>query len=177
MSRMPLRLYMLCFAVVAMMLLLGTAASASVARISVTSPVRPGAYASLTVRVSPPARCSIVVNYASGRSTAAGLHPKNGSRISWRWKVGTRTTPGRWPITVACGTSGTLRTSFVVKKQSSGGGGGGGGGGRCDPNYRGACVPIVPYDLDCSDIDGPVYVVGIDRHRFDGDGDGVGCES
>jgi hypothetical protein len=47
---------------------------------------------------------------------------------------------------------------------------------RCDPNYRGACVPLVPYDLDCADIDGPVYVVGRDPHGFDGDGDGVGCE-
>jgi micrococcal nuclease len=63
--------------------------------------------------------------------------------------------------------------------------GGSGGGtpkpppspGGCDPNYRGACVPRVPYDLDCADIDGPVYVVGVDVHRFDGDGDGVGCES
>jgi endonuclease YncB( thermonuclease family) len=34
--------------------------------------------------------------------------------------------------------------------------------GNCDPNYRGACVPNVPYDLDCADIDGPVYVVGRD---------------
>ena len=47
----------------------------------------------------------------------------------------------------------------------------------CDPNYRGACVPNVPYDLDCADINGPVYVVGRDPHGFDGDGDGVGCES
>jgi hypothetical protein len=35
----------------------------------------------------------------------------------------------------------------------------------------------VPYDLDCADIDGPVIVVGRDPHGFDGDGDGVGCES
>jgi micrococcal nuclease len=49
-------------------------------------------------------------------------------------------------------------------------------GGGCDPNYTGACVPVVPYDLDCADIDGPVRVVGDDIHRFDGDGDGYGCE-
>ncbi|MEX0983916.1 MAG: PASTA domain-containing protein [Actinomycetota bacterium] len=47
----------------------------------------------------------------------------------------------------------------------------------CDPNYSGACVPIVSYDLDCADINGPVYVGGSDPHRFDGDGDGVGCET
>jgi endonuclease YncB( thermonuclease family) len=50
-------------------------------------------------------------------------------------------------------------------------------GGACDPNYTGACVPVVPYDLDCADIDGQVRVVGDDIHRFDGDGNGYGCEA
>jgi hypothetical protein len=159
---------------VAVTLTLTSTAAARVSLVSVTSPVSAGAYATLTVSVSRSARCSITVRYKSGPSQAAGLYPKQGRRISWRWKVGTRTTPGRWPIVVSCGSAGTLRTSFVVRRRSGSGGGGGSGG--CDPNYRGACVPIVPYDLDCADIDGPVYVVGVDIHRFDGDGDGVGCE-
>jgi hypothetical protein len=46
---------------------------------------------------------------------------------------------------------------------------------RCDANYSG-CVPLVPYDLDCGDVIGPVVVVGVDHHRLDGDGDGIGCE-
>jgi len=50
-------------------------------------------------------------------------------------------------------------------------------GGACDPNYSGYCVPIVSYDLDCPDIGHRVIVVGVDIHHFDGDGDGVGCES
>ena len=50
-------------------------------------------------------------------------------------------------------------------------------GGACDPNYSGYCVPVVTYDLDCGDIRHRVIVVGIDIHHFDGDGDGVGCES
>lgn len=49
---------------------------------------------------------------------------------------------------------------------------------RCDENYSGGCVPVVSYDLDCADIGFRVYVVGYDRHGFDGrDNDGVGCES
>jgi hypothetical protein len=52
-----------------------------------------------------------------------------------------------------------------------------GGGGACDPNYAGFCVPIVSYDLDCADIGHRVTVVGLDIHRFDGDGDGIGCDS
>jgi micrococcal nuclease len=51
------------------------------------------------------------------------------------------------------------------------------GGGNCDSNYSGYCVPDVSYDLDCADIGyNTVRVVGTDVHRFDGDGDGFGCE-
>ena len=46
----------------------------------------------------------------------------------------------------------------------------------CDPNYEGGCIPLVNYDLDCPDINGPIYVVGTDIHRFDRDKNGVGCE-
>lgn len=47
----------------------------------------------------------------------------------------------------------------------------------CDPNYTGGCVPDVSYDLDCPDIGFRVQVIGTDSHRFDGDKNGVGCES
>jgi hypothetical protein len=49
---------------------------------------------------------------------------------------------------------------------------------NCDPNYSGFCVPNVSYDLNCPDIGHVVYVIGYDRHGFDGnDNDGIGCES
>lgn len=58
--------------------------------------------------------------------------------------------------------------------------GAGAAGGACDPNYAQGCVPRVSYDLDCADLRArgiaPVRVVGADVHRFDGDGDGWGCE-
>lgn len=38
-------------------------------------------------------------------------------------------------------------------------------------------MPPVPPDLNCSDIDFAVEVVGSDPHGFDRDGDGIGCES
>jgi len=47
---------------------------------------------------------------------------------------------------------------------------------NCDPNYSG-CVPNVSYDLDCKDIGFRVQVLGTDKHRFDADRDGYGCES
>lgn len=47
----------------------------------------------------------------------------------------------------------------------------------CDPNYSGGCVPNVGYDLDCADIRFTVRVIGYDKHGFDRDRDGYGCES
>ena len=50
---------------------------------------------------------------------------------------------------------------------------------KCDPNYQG-CLPPYPPDLDCSDIKkmglGPIRVIGVDVHKLDGDGDGIGCD-
>src|SRR5262245_34777647 len=95
-------------------LVIPASAAAKVRLVRVTSPISHGSYATLTVNVSRPATCSITVYYKSGASSAAGLYPKHGVRISWTWKVGTRTTPGRWPITVSCGSAGTLNTFFRV---------------------------------------------------------------
>lgn len=102
---------------VVLSLLLATAAEAKVTLVRVTSPISAGSYATLMVKVSKSARCSITVHYKSGPSSAQGLYPKLTNaqqRVSWTWKVGTRTTPGSWPITVSCGSAGTLRTSFRV---------------------------------------------------------------
>jgi len=50
---------------------------------------------------------------------------------------------------------------------------------KCDPNYQG-CIPPYPPDLDCTDIKrmglAPIRVIGRDLHKFDGDGDGIGCD-
>ncbi len=105
------------FSVLAVALALPAAASARVRLIHVTSPVSAGSYATLRASVSPSRTCSIAVYYKSGASQAQGLYPKRSvaGRVSWTWKVGTRTTPGRWAIVVSCGSAGTLRTSFVTQ--------------------------------------------------------------
>jgi len=92
------------------------AAEAKVKLVSVTSPAPPGSHATLTVAVSRPATCSIIVMYKSGSSHARGLNPTRSvsGRVSWTWMVGTNTTGGRWPIYVYCGAAGALQTSFVV---------------------------------------------------------------
>lgn len=48
----------------------------------------------------------------------------------------------------------------------------------CDPAYPGVCIPSPPPDLDCGDIEHRRFeVLEPDPHRFDGDDDGIGCES
>ena len=52
-----------------------------------------------------------------------------------------------------------------------------GSGGRCDAAYPTVCIPPPPPDLDCADVSFRRFrVLAPDPHRFDGDGDGVGCE-
>jgi hypothetical protein len=82
-----------------------------VLKVSLTTPVRAGSYAQLTVRVTPPARCTARVTYDAVSKT---LGPKTGGRITWRWRVGSNTPAGRWPIVVRCGTSGTLKLPIRV---------------------------------------------------------------
>jgi hypothetical protein len=82
-----------------------------VLRTSVTTPVRVGSYAQLTVKVTPRARCTIRVGYGTEEKS---LGAKTGGRITWRWKVGSNVPPGRWPIVVQCGASGNLRLTIRV---------------------------------------------------------------
>ena len=64
------------------------------------------------------------------------------------------------------------------KHESGGGGGGGGGGCRCHPSYPDFCIPPPPPDLDCGQVSGSNFtVVGNDPHGFDGNNNGVGCET
>ena len=54
----------------------------------------------------------------------------------------------------------------------------GGSSGKCDPSYPTVCIPPYPPDLDCKDVPYKRFkVVGGDPHGFDGDRDGIGCET
>ncbi len=51
-------------------------------------------------------------------------------------------------------------------------------GGNCDPSYPDVCIPSPPPDLDCPQITHRNFrVIGADPHRFDGNHDGIGCET
>ena len=49
---------------------------------------------------------------------------------------------------------------------------------KCDASYPQVCIPSSPPDLDCGEIEHRNFkVLTADPHGFDGDGDGVGCDS
>lgn len=85
-----------------------------------TKSVNRNGTASITIKTSKGAECSITVQYASGASTAAGLDDKKANSeglVTWQWKVGGRTTKGSWPIRVWCELGerdGGVETAFKV---------------------------------------------------------------
>jgi hypothetical protein len=53
-----------------------------------------------------------------------------------------------------------------------------GDGGNCDPSYPGVCIPRYPPDLDCGEVRYTDFEVRPpDRHDFDREGNGIGCET
>ena len=49
---------------------------------------------------------------------------------------------------------------------------------NCDPSYPTVCIPPPTPDLDCGDIPYRRFtVLPPDPNNFDGDGDGIGCET
>jgi len=49
---------------------------------------------------------------------------------------------------------------------------------QCDSSYPSICIAPYPPDLDCGEIEYSNFkVVQPDSHGFDGDKDGIGCES
>ena len=89
--------------------------------VRLTSPVVPYTDATIVVKALPGAACTIVVLYKSGPSRARGLVAQDvNSRgvVSWTWRVGSNTTPGRWPVIVRCSARddvGELRTLLEVR--------------------------------------------------------------
>ena len=86
------------------------------------------------------------------------------------------------PPTVVVSGSGTGTGAGVGTGSSSGSGNNevssNNDNGNCDPAYPTVCIPSPPPDLDCKDISYRRFqVLSPDPHNFDGDHDGIGCES
>jgi hypothetical protein len=70
-----------------------------------TSPVKPGGNASLTIRTRPDAACSVKVTYKDQASTDGGLIPKTADEfglVQWTWTVESSRPVGTWPVDVTC---------------------------------------------------------------------------
>lgn len=70
-----------------------------------TSPVAPGANASITVKTVPTADCTITVEYNKVPSRDSGLKPKAADAfgiVSWSWTVDQAAPIGTWPAKVTC---------------------------------------------------------------------------
>lgn len=91
----------------------------------------------------------------------------------------TSTTTTSTTTTVAPTTTAAARRApATTRAPSPSPDGGGGGAANCSGAYPDFCMPPAPPDLDCPDVGRRNFTVRPpDPHRFDADGDGVGCES
>lgn len=91
---------------------------ASIALVSLTSPIPAGSSATLAIQVMPSAVCDPGVVYKSGESKADGLGSKTADSngyLSWTWKIGSKTTPGTWKVYVRCSPGGYMKWNLVVQ--------------------------------------------------------------
>jgi micrococcal nuclease len=85
--------------------------------LSVTSPVEPDGYATVSIRGKPGVKYNISVIYYSGPSKASGLKSKTADDdglVSWTWHVGPSTREGEWEIKISGGGD-KAKTHFTVK--------------------------------------------------------------
>ena len=71
-----------------------------------TDSVKKGSKATLSVTGTPGVTYSIAVYYSSSVSAAKGLEPKSADsngNVSWSWRVGSRTKPGKHKIVISGG--------------------------------------------------------------------------
>ncbi len=90
--------------------------SGNIELVSLTTPIKRGNTAKISVKALPNTSYSISVVYSSGPSTAKGLEPKmsdSNGNVFWQWKVGSRTKAGTYTVTVSGGGK-ALNVSFTV---------------------------------------------------------------
>lgn len=113
--------------------------------------------------------------YCGGESLNSALLYNGYANILTQYCSTSEFSSERWAQDFGCGSSSKSTSSQTTKSsasqsQSS--------TGNCDPSYPDFCIPSPPPDLDCKDIPQKRFtVLQPDPHRFDGDYDGIGCES
>lgn len=90
--------------------------TSSIKLIYLTDSVSAGGTARISIQGEPYSDYFITVVYNSGASEAKGLDAKTSDeegKVSWSWKVGTKTEPGIYPIYID-GLGGEFKTYFEV---------------------------------------------------------------
>lgn len=86
-----------------------------------STPVKPGENASITVRTNPEALCTITVEQENAKITDSGLNKKVADEfgmVSWAWSFKATDPAGAWRIDVACKNkkhSAVVKSEVVVK--------------------------------------------------------------
>jgi hypothetical protein len=108
----------LALAVIAVALAVPGAGSASVHLVSITPSVHRGGYVTLQVITVFAVRCTIRVHHGTGRPLAGPAFAAKSNHdlgnLRWRWPMPARAATGRWSVDLACGSAGTLHTTFAV---------------------------------------------------------------
>lgn len=97
-------------------------AKIGVAAQTVSSPVKPGENASITIRTNPEASCTISVKYNNMVANDSGLTPRVSDEFgitTWAWTVPAAAPVGKWPVLVVCKNksyTGQLTSDLVVAK-------------------------------------------------------------
>ena len=90
---------------------------AGIERVSVTSEVRPGETASVTIRTAPGVECTIQVHFELGPIEADGLEPQiadDEGLCSWSWQVDDEAVPGDGMILAKAKGQGGQGITFTV---------------------------------------------------------------
>jgi competence protein ComEC len=94
----------------------------SVVVTGLTSPVRVGQNAAISIETGPGAVCANIIKFHTGRggTTSLGIRAANmNGEIGWSWRVGADATPGKFTIDILCGLDGQSAggvTSFIVTR-------------------------------------------------------------
>jgi hypothetical protein len=81
----------------------------------ISTPVRPGDNATMTIHTNIGANCTIMVAYNNVPAKDSGLVPKKADDmglVTWGWTVPTTTPVGKWPATATC--ANTTKSGMVV---------------------------------------------------------------
>ena len=81
------------------------AANLPLGLVALTSPVRVGHDARITVQTAPDVECMLVLYYRSSAGDIDLSIPKRADRrglVTWTWRVSLTAAPGSWPLIVHC---------------------------------------------------------------------------